>query len=223
MIRISAGQLRIVAIAVLVAVLGLALVTGRAIVEGEAEMTKSDGAFNEGDLRMAILHARRAATLYAPGAPHVSAAYERLVAIANGAEATGRRDAAQSAWRAVRAAALETRHVRVPHQAELDLANRALARLSARAQDARNPAPDGASATAVNSARALRELNQDAAPRAGWLLALVVGFALSLAGVALFAVRAVGPDGKVALRPARIGLIVAALGAACWTLAVLRA
>ena len=67
----------------------VAALTGRVIWEGQAELTASDSAFDAGDLRLALEHARRGATLYAPGAPYVERAYERLIAIALGAEAAG--------------------------------------------------------------------------------------------------------------------------------------
>src|SRR6478735_3616063 len=70
-------------------VLMFALFSARVILEGESELSASDAAFDRGELGSALDHARRGATLYAPGAPHVDRAYERMNALATGAEAAG--------------------------------------------------------------------------------------------------------------------------------------
>ena len=75
--------------AVVLAALVLVLVVfgWRSSSQARAAMLESDAAFNAGEIRPATAHARRAATLYVPGAPHVDQAYARLFAIARGAEA----------------------------------------------------------------------------------------------------------------------------------------
>lgn len=198
-------------------VLAVAALTARAVVDGGREMKQSDAAFNRGELRVAIDHARRAAVLYAPGAPHVTRAYARLDAIAVGAEAAGQPETARMAWRAVRAAALETRHVWIPERAQLERANQNLARLEA------TDGAGGAKATAKAQKRALAELERDSAPAALWVILLFVGFLLSLSGLSVVALRGVTPDGRLVLVKARIGLVLAIVGAACWTIAVWRA
>ncbi len=55
----------------------MAAVTARAVNDGEGQMRRSDAAFNRGDLLESMLHARGAAVMYAPGAPHVARAYAR--------------------------------------------------------------------------------------------------------------------------------------------------
>ena len=102
--------------------IGAALST-RVVLEGQSELAQSDTAFDAGNLRPALEHARRSATLYVPGAPHVDRAYERLIAIALGAEAAGQPKTAFLAWQGVRSAALESRHVWLSHPAELERAN----------------------------------------------------------------------------------------------------
>jgi hypothetical protein len=196
----------------------LAVVTVRTVIEGERAMQRSDEAFDRGELRDAIAEARRAAVLYAPGAPHVGAAYERLQAIATGAEAAGQRRIAQQAWQAIRGAALETRHVRIPHAAELERANRQLARLEAEALARRDGADPAESAVAAR-----RMLDRDDAPRARWIGALLAGFALALAGFGLAVFRGVDREGRLALARMLPGLLLALLGVVCWTVAVYRA
>ncbi|HEX6765797.1 MAG TPA: hypothetical protein VF103_09980, partial [Polyangiaceae bacterium] len=122
--------------ALIVAVIALGAMTYRAVRDGAAELAESDRAFNAGDLGNAVLHARRSATAYAPGAPHTRAAVERLRAVAVGSEAAGDPETARLAWGALRAAALETRHVTVPYAAELREANERLERLASRAPTA---------------------------------------------------------------------------------------
>jgi hypothetical protein len=213
--------LRTTTLAVLAGVLTLALLSVRAIVSGQAEMEKSDRAFDAGQLPLATLHARRAATLYVPGAAHVSAAYERLIAIAVGAEAAGQPVIAQQAWRAVRGAALETRHVHVARAAELERANVNLARLQAHAGASGSSA--AGAALRARYARALGGLEQEHGPSATWTAALLLGYALCAAGLGWFALRGVTAAGNVALRSGRVGLCLVLFGVACWSLAVWRA
>lgn len=193
----------------LLAVLGVGLLTWRAVSDGEQAMAASDAAFNQGDLRTALVHARRGATAYAPGAPHVARAYARLQAVAIGAEARGDLEIAQEAWRAVRSAALETRSVTQPHAEELERANRALARLATRGKE------DPEERKVV-----LAELEASQGPRARWILVLGLGFLLSTVGLAWIGVRGVDVRGAVVRRQLAVGGGLALAGAVCWTIAV---
>lgn len=78
--------------------------TGR----GQHEMSESDRAFHDGDLREAVRHARAAALAYVPGASHVQRAHARLLAIARGAEAEGNFDMARLSWDALRLVHVQT-------------------------------------------------------------------------------------------------------------------
>ncbi len=199
------------------AVLIAAALTTRVVIEGQAELAESDAAFNRGDLVSSLEHARRSATLYAPGAPHVSRAYQRLTAIAIGAEAAGQAKVAFLAWQGERSAALESRHVFVPREDELERANQNLARLEALAREA------GDAERHKAQARALTRLDADDGPSSGWIAVLSAGFLLALAGLALAAFRGLEPNGKRSLKGARVGLLLFAIGAACWTLAAYKA
>ena len=194
-----------------------AALTARVALDGGSELAASNAAFDRGELVPSLEHARRSATLYAPGAPHVTPAYERLSAIAIGAEASGQPKVAFLAWQAVRSAALESRHVWLPRQSELDRANQNLARLEALARDATD------TDRAKTQAQALSRLNADDAPAPAWIAVLGVGFLLALAGLALAASRGLEPSGKASFRRARLGLLLLAIGAACWTLAAYKA
>ncbi len=207
---------RLALVAFLVVLIGAAL-SARVILEGEAELSASNAAFDRGELEPSLDHARRSATLYAPGAPHVTRAYERLIAIAVGAESAGQAKVAFLAWQAVRSAALESRHVWLPRQSELDRANQNLARLEALARDAND------ADRPKTQAQALGRLSADDAPEPAWIAILGVGFLLALAGLGLTAFRGLDPGGKVSFARARWGLLLFAIGAACWTLAAYRA
>jgi hypothetical protein len=114
-----------------IALVVFALLAHRTIEHGEREMRESDRAFDAGQLELAVLHARRAATAYVPGAPHVTAGYERLRAVARGSERERDVALARSAWGAARAAALESRHLWQPNPRALREAEAELDRLSA--------------------------------------------------------------------------------------------
>ena len=194
-----------------------AALTARVVLDGGSELAASTAAFDRGDLVPSLEHARRSATLYAPGAPHVTPAYERLIAIAIGAEASGQPKVAFLAWQAVRSAALESRHLWLPRQSELDRANQNLARLEALARDRAD------TDRAKIQAQALSRLNADDAPAPAWIAVLGGGFLLALAGLALAASRGLEPSGKASFGRARLGLLLLAIGAACWTLAAYKA
>lgn len=205
------------ALAAFVVVLIGAALSARVIWEGQSELSASDAAFDRGELEPALEHARRSATLYAPGAPHVTRAYERLMAIALGAEAEGQPKIAFLAWQAVRSAALESRHLWLARPRELDRANQNLARLQALSRDlsdAERPKTE---------TQGLARLAAEDTPEPGWIAVLGLGFLLALIGLGLSAFHGLSPSGKVSLFRARWGLLLLLIGAACWTLAAYRA
>jgi hypothetical protein len=206
--------LRWLAWALLVGVLGGAVLTARMVSEGEAALRECDAAFHRGDVRTAAHHARRAAVLYAPGAPHVERAYARLKAIAAGAEAAGDRTVAEMAWRSIRGAALETRYLFPARRADLDQANLNLARLSIGTDLDRHRAER-------SEQDRLATLAASGAPGPLWACLASLGFGLACAGLALVGWRGVAPDGTLAERGLYLGSLLVAIGAACWTLALL--
>lgn len=201
--------LRRIALGLLLGVLVLAALTARMIVQGEAELKTSDAAFDRGDLPEAVLHARRAAISYAPGAPHVAAAFARLRAIALGAEATGDVAMARRAWGAMRGAALETRHPFASRDEELARADENLARLSATASSGRQAAA--------------KLLARDDAPRAVWVLVLGFGFVLFTASLVVAGRLGVSRTGEISRKVLVFAGLLALFGVAFWTLAVYKA
>lgn len=192
----------------------------RVVAAGEREIAESTAALRAGDPHAAALHARRAAGWYAPGAPHVRVAYERLIALATAAEGLGEAETALFAWRAVRIAALETRWITTPHAEDLELANAAIARLAAAAP--RPPGTRNEPAAAV-AREHLELLARDEAPRVGWVVALVVAFAAWVAGAIWVVRRAVTVTGQWVWPRAAPGLVVCAVGIGLWLLAIWQA
>jgi hypothetical protein len=194
----------------------VALFTGvatlRAVLDGEREIAASDAAFDANDLHGAIAHARRAASSYAPGAPHVERGYQRLLAVARGAEATGRPDLAMLAWQAERAAVLESASLWHPFSERLEEANRNLSRLSA----SKTLAEDERRETAR---RLFKEAQSQSAERAPWGALLAGGLLLAAVGLGWFAGWALAPDGRIEWRRGRWGLLTFVLGAALWAAA----
>jgi hypothetical protein len=106
-----------------------ALLAERTRERGMLWMSESDTAFDAGRMPLALQQARAAATAYVPGADHVRRGYERLRAVARGAERARDLELSAAAWRAMRAAAIESRHLWQPHADELREADRELRRL----------------------------------------------------------------------------------------------
>ena len=212
-----------IGLAIALVLAAVAVIAVRCVVQGEHELAASDAAFHRGDVRTSMVHARRAAVLYLPGAPHVRTAYQRLEAIAVGSEAKGDHEVARLAWRAVRGAALETRHATIVEGEALARANHHLARLAAAGSAGRRHGVGAGRAPTKRVERATAALRRDDAPRAGWVIAFLLGIALAALGLTAASLRGLRADGALALRRAVPGLVIALVGAACWTLAVWQA
>jgi hypothetical protein len=209
------GTVRALAWAATVVVLFAGIATLRAVLDGEREIAASDAAFAANDLHGALQHARRAASAYAPGAPHVERGYQRLLAVARGAEATGRPEIAMLAWQAERAAVLESASLWHPFPERLEEANRNLARLSA--------TKTAAEAERTETAQRLFKLAQgQSSERTPWGALLAGGLLVAALGLGWFAARALGPNGRIEWLRGRWGLLTFALGAALWAVAAFR-
>ncbi len=204
----------------LVAGVVVAAVTARVVVAGEREIALSTAALRSGDPRDAALHARRAAGYYAPGAPHVRVACERLIALAIKAESVSDRGTALFAWQGVRTAALETRWVVTPHAADLERANAAIARLEA-GED--RPIGTRTEPVKVIERDALTALTRDEAPHVPWVVALVAGFLAWTIGAALLVRRGVTSTGQLVGSRTTTAVVLTAAGVLVWLLAIWRA
>jgi hypothetical protein len=193
-----------------------AAVSSRVLINGDAELAASTAALALGDPREAVVAARRAAGWYLPGAPHVAAAYQRLLALARTAEQHRQGDIALAAWRGVRSAALESRWLYTPHRAELDEANREIARLMAKVPNAAQP-------DASIQQAALQKLLRHEVPNPWWALGLLGGALLTATGFASWATAAGDVAGRLAWARARAGAAMALSGIVLWLLALWRA
>ncbi len=199
----------------LVATLVGGALVGRVVAESRAELVVSDAAFDQGELRASVVHARRAATLAPRLLPEQKRARARLLAIAVGAEAKGEHDVARLAWRSIRGVILETRTIGLLDQAELEVANDALARLAV--VDA---APERA---APMKARFAELLARDDAPRSEWGALLALGVVLAMTGLGWVAARGLTADGRWVARPLALGLAGTVAGTLLWTIALWQA
>jgi hypothetical protein len=205
------------------AVAGIGGVVGaatlRVVLAGEQEIALSTRALKAGDAHGAAEHARRAAAWFAPAAPHVRVAYDRLVALGAAAEGLGDRELALFAYRGARTAALETRWILAPHDDTLALANAAIARLSAAAPGPTElPGPPAATL----SREALDALSREDTPNAHWIVVLV-GSALAWILGAVYAAEALTTGRPVSRHRAAGGACVATLGVLLYLLAIWRA
>jgi hypothetical protein len=169
-----------------------AIAATRTLELGAGEMSVSDRAFDAGQLDRAVRHARSAAALYVPGAAHVDAAYARLRAVALGAERTRDLALARGAWRAMRAAALESRHVWQPHAASLAEAEASLSRLDGLPPPARPVVLQPAFAAALAGCFALVVLGFVRVVRRARRASGRWSFQQALAALAVLALGAVG-------------------------------
>ena len=200
--------------AVALLLLGLAVLTLRQWRESSEAMTRSDTAFDEGDLATSLSEARRAAGAYAPGITEVERAHARMVAIATGAEETGNREIAIRAWRAVRGSALEVQHLWSPYESQLRLAEQRLQRLeygrALAASSVENHPGVGRQRPppSVGPSSSLKP--------AGVVLSLLV----TTGGLLWSAWAGLTASARWRNRAGVWGLVVAGLGAACWSFAV---
>lgn len=214
-----AWVLRIAKIAIVAGAL-VAAVTVRVIVAGEREIALSTAALRAGDPHEAAVHARRAAGFYAPAAPHVRVAYERLIALATKAEARGDSKLAAFAWQGVRTAAMETRWLVTPHAEDLARANAALARLQAAEQ---RPPGTRTEPTATLERAELDALTRDEAPHIPWVVALVAGFLAWTIGAVVVVRRGVTSTGQLVWSRVRTPAVITAAGVLVWLIAIWRA
>jgi hypothetical protein len=195
---------------VVVTLLGVA--TLRVLYSGEAELNLSTAALDAGDAREAIVRARRAARWYAPGAPHVGVAYDRLIALGVAAEQSQQDDLALLAWRGVRVAVIETRWVTTPFPEHLERADQEMAKQ-----------PKVLEPDARIRAEALAKLRRHEPPRVLWVALLVTGFVSLATGLGLWARQVGAAGGRLDWGKAKVGVALSVVGAVLWLLAVWRA
>jgi hypothetical protein len=224
---------RRIAVALALAVC-LGAVLSRVFIDGHAALAEGDAAHRRAEAARAaadsptakdeearaITRWRRAARWYAPGAPHVARAYERLDTLARAAEAAGDRETALEAWRAIRSSALATRSFYTPYESQLHAANARIAQLMASLED---PALDPGHDQAARAAWHLGLLERDEAPSVIFSILAILGFFTWVGGGFWFAWRGVGADDRLVRRQAIVAGVLVAVGLLVWMVSLYNA
>jgi hypothetical protein len=179
----------------------------RVLFDGRSDLAASDAAWAAGDVIGATVHARAAARAYVPFAPHVGRAYLRLRTIAQSSEARGDVETAIFAWRAIRAAAIGSRSLFTSHDRQREVADAAIARLSAPPASVAPFRRAGAEAPFPYIAAH----GDEVPPRPLWGVLLLVGAALwAYAGFRLTSRASLvwNVEGKLPIAMAMAGLLV---------------
>lgn len=218
----------IVIVAIVVAALGAIAI--RVVVEGRTALAAGDEAAAAGRIEDAIADWETAARWYLPLAPHVDEAYARLLDLATTttderAPATAARGPAAiarrlAAWRAIRSAALATRHLWTPHAEHLAAADAKIADLASR--DPAGAAAAGPDAETRNRFHSER-LARDPRPGTGAVVLAIVGLAAWLAGIGIAIRRGIDDAGRLARRPALVGAALTLAGLAGWAVGLYNA
>ena len=180
----------------------------RVLWDGRQALLAGDAALAANDVKTAITAWRRAARWYDPGAPHVGAAYQRLEELAVAAEGHGDDAVALDAWRAIRSSALSTRSVYAPFERERLAADARIAALMAKAEGG------GEAKRAWHAAARAR----DEAPRIGWTLVALAGFAGWVGGGFWLATRGWTREDTLVKRTAARSALAIVLGLVAWML-----
>jgi hypothetical protein len=178
----------------------LGVVAVRVVLSSRAELLAGDARVAAGDPDAAIPHYRRAASWYAPLSPYPARALDALATIARGAEASGDRARALSAWRGVHAAIFSARGAYLPHDDALAVADRRIAALMASG----DPPPIDAELSAAGRERAyLSLLERSPGPSRGASALALFGFCLWVYAAFAFGRRAIDADDRL-VRPSAL-------------------
>ncbi len=203
----------------IVVAVGLGAIVTRVFWDGRSALAAGDAALAKDDAREALVQWRRAARWYAPLAPHVAAAYDRMEKLARAAEDKGDEALALEAWRGIRSSSLATRSFYTPYPDRLERANQRIAVLMARQEVKAGRAKSEEERRVVQ----LGFLERDEAPSVVWTLVALCGFAGWVAGGFWFARRGVTAEDKLDPRNAiRAGVLIA-VGLVVWMLGLYKA
>ena len=206
-------------LAALAVAVGLGVIVTRVFWDGRQALRAGDAAMQKQDTTEALVEWRRAARWYAPGAPHVVAAYGRMEELARAAEARGEDALALEAWRGIRSSSLATRSFYTPFADKLDAANQRIAELMARQEVAADKGKDLAERRALH----LGFLERDDAPSLGWSALALLGFAAWVGGGFWFARRGVTADDRLDRRNALRAAALVTVGLVLWMLGLYKA
>jgi hypothetical protein len=206
-------------IAAIVVAVGLGVVVTRVFWDGRRALASGDEAMARGDVTEALTQWRRAAPWYAPLAPHVADAYDRMEVLARAAEEKGDDQVALDAWRGIRSSSLATRSFFTPFADRLAVANQRIADLTARVEVKADPKKDQAERRALHLGLLLR----DDAPSVPWSLLALAGFAMWVGGGFWLARRGVTAEDKLDRKYAIRAAALIAVGLVVWMLGLYKA
>ncbi|MBI4511932.1 MAG: hypothetical protein HY698_20025 [Deltaproteobacteria bacterium] len=198
----------------------LGVILTRVFWDGRKALAAGEAALARDDTHEAIASFRRAARWYAPLAPHVTRAYERLESVARNAEKTGDSRLALEAWQAIRSSVMATRSTYVPFPDKLTAANERIAALMARLEGEN---ADPGKSEAERKAWHLDLLSRDEAPKVGWSLVAILGLCAWVGGGFFFAWRGISDQDRLVPRAASHAGIVIVLGLIAWVLGLYKA
>jgi hypothetical protein len=210
------GALRIAGWALGLGGVALAIVVSRATLTAHAELKAGEAALARGDVTLAVDAFERAGRMRVPGARTHLDALDRLEAIGAPAAAAGDLATARAAYEAARRAILGTRSLGTPQAERLQRVDARLAELLARA-DQSSGTPEAR--RAWHAAR----LARTEAPRAGFTVMLLIGFALWVGGGAALALGGLGPDDRLRRWQALLAAAAIAGGLVLWLVGLWRA
>lgn len=182
---------------------------------GKPQRAVGDGERRAELLRGAIVSYREAAMWYLPGAPYGRRAAARLITIGQRAEESRDDALALFAYRAARTSILAVRSVFLPGEPTLDQADRAIARVSARAPV--RPSAGGETESYPERERRHLALLEPGAPPDPWLsLLAAAGLLAWIGGASGFALRGIDPAGRIRRRAAAKAAVVVIAGLTAW-------
>ncbi|RME47485.1 MAG: hypothetical protein D6795_14030 [Deltaproteobacteria bacterium] len=175
-----------------------------------------------GDTPGAIANFERAIHFYAPGSPWVESSVKALWAIGAGAEESGDRALALSAYRTLRSSLYAVRSTYTPFSEWIGRCDDRIARLVAEDPDYRSRFP-GVSAAALE-ARVRENLSRNEAPDVLWSIVVEIGFFGWVGGTIGFILRALGESRETfSSRRAIVWGSIVVAGYALWIVGLMKA
>ena len=160
---------------------------------------------------------------YLPGASAPREAADAIEALAETAESDGDIEAALGAWRRLRGGILATRHLWSPFGARLPRANARIAELTADLQIRSGAVSIRGRDRGTLIADHLALLQLDPTPKAGWSIAVFLGFLGWVGGAAWTIRRGLTAKGTVRRKPFLRGLAITLLCFGVWIVGLLNA
>tara|TARA_Y100001968_G_scaffold315784_1_gene342784 strand:+ start:541 stop:1134 length:594 start_codon:yes stop_codon:yes gene_type:complete len=175
---------------------------------------------NAGNLHEAAIHYGRAIHMYLPLSPLPARAAERLLSLAQTAEARGQRDEARFCYEELRSGFLAVRSFYQPGSSYIDTAQLALTELML--SDPRGSWPDRSLPAAERQAVITAALDKREDPNRFWVLVMGIGYLIWLGAAAAAIWRGLPSDSKqpIAWKSLTQMGAISLTGYLCWLLGV---